>query len=159
MNLLGDLHRLSPQNRALIEARIAAHSGGKGVLEAIRRVVLEEFYPPRGEPPLRLKVARRAIRDYERATGDRRGVLELLVYFVETGNRFTLQFGDIHEEFYWELLKAFKEVVQRLSGPSGSRWRGEFRPRLEKVVRSAHGIGWGYGDGLEEMLEELGKGR
>ncbi len=128
---------------------------GKEAFQVALRAVREGFYTPDGKPQLRLKAARRAIEEYEKDTGDRRGALELWVCFVETGNRFTLQFGDIHEGFYGELLEAFGEAVRRLSRPPDSRWRGEFRPRLERVVRSAKGIGWGYGDGLAEMLARL----
>ncbi|MBI4362775.1 MAG: hypothetical protein HY558_06330 [Euryarchaeota archaeon] len=156
-DLLGDLYRLSPENRALVEARLAAGRGGGAALEGFRRAVGEEFYPREGdgEPRLRLNVARKAIRDYERATGDARGALELMVYFVETGTRFTNDYGDIHEEFYGELEDVFREVVRRLSKRPGSKWRREFRPRLAKVVKAAEGIGWGYEDGVKDMFEEL----
>ena len=61
------------------------------ILERIERA----FYTRSGRPQLKLADGRKAIREYQTATADPVGTLELMLTFVETGTRFTRNFGDI----------------------------------------------------------------
>ena len=96
---------------------------------------------------------RKAISDYKKATHDPVGTLELMVYYVECGNQFTVDYGDIDEAFYESLDAMFTQVVKTLQ-KSDEKTVERFLPRLEGIVRQAHGIGWGYYDTISETLEE-----
>lgn len=56
-------------------------------------------------------MGRKAISDYKKASGDEVGVLDIMVYYVEMGTKFTLEYGDIYEEFYDSLESMFKKVA------------------------------------------------
>ena len=72
-----------------------------------------------------------------------------MVYFVEQGNAFILDFGDINAAFYDVLILMDGSAVdQVLRLPAGSR--RPFQQRLEAILVSALGIGWGYPDGLRD---------
>lgn len=156
-NLLGALWALSEENRSLIESRFALHGRGDEALMTFKKMVDKEFDMSRHDPPLRISRARKAIHDYGKATGDRRGTLELLVHLVEKGTAFTHKYGDIDERFYTDLELAFEEVVSRLSGGEEATWLAGFRPRLARVVDSASDLGWGYGDALNDLFNKLNR--
>jgi hypothetical protein len=56
-----------------------------------------------GKEDYDLPMARRAIREFSKVTSDAEAVADLMIYAVECGNRFTLDCGDIDEDFYEDL--------------------------------------------------------
>jgi hypothetical protein len=73
--LVKDLHDASPDNRDFLLARFQAEEGAGAALEKYRRKIVEQFFPARGYGKLKLSEARKAIRDYRRATGNLTGRL------------------------------------------------------------------------------------
>jgi len=98
--LLKDLYEIGPENRDFIHARSQTGEGGGKALETYRSKIVEQFFPARGDGKLRLGEARKAIRDYRKATGNLPGTVELLMTYVENGTEFTHEYGDIDERFY-----------------------------------------------------------
>lgn len=86
--LVKELYDAAAENRDFIEARCQPGDGG-AALERSRRKIVEQFFPARGEGKLKLGEARKAIRDYRRATRDVPGTAELLMTYVENGTRFS----------------------------------------------------------------------
>ena len=84
-DLVRDLFKASADNRAFLAARFLEHGVGGVALEEYRRRIIEQFYPKRGFGKLKLSEARKAIRDYLKATADLTGTLELMLAYVETG--------------------------------------------------------------------------
>ncbi|MBL9177541.1 MAG: hypothetical protein JNM65_05720 [Verrucomicrobiaceae bacterium] len=154
LSLIQDLHDISPANRDFLQARTAAAAGDGAALESYRKRVIEPFYPARGEAKLKLGEARKAIRDYHKATGDATGTIELLLTYSEAGAEFTNEFGDIDERFYDSLCSAMDDLAARIRRVGATAW-GTFSDRLEKLVSSIRGIGWGYHDHLAGALAEL----
>lgn len=87
--LLKDLYDSSTESRAFLDARVQLHGGGGAALETYRQRVIEPFFPKRGFGKLKLADARKAIRDYRKATGNMAGTAELLMTYVENGAQFT----------------------------------------------------------------------
>ena len=152
--LLKDLHDSSSANRDFLQARVGAAAGDGVALETYRKRVIEPFYPSRGEPKLKLGQARKAIREYHKASGDAAGTIELLLTYSEAGAEFTNDFGDIDERFYGSLCSAMDDLADRLRKEGVAAWR-TFSPRQEKLVGSTDGIGWGYHDHLSGVLHAL----
>lgn len=100
-------------------------------------------------------MAKYIISDYLRETGDADGALELRLHYVEMGTRYTNKYGDIDERFYISMETAFGDVIDELNRRRDAKLMARFRPRLEKLVRDTEDIGWGYHDGLCDMMEEL----
>ncbi len=120
---------------------------------------MEQFFPARGFGKLKLGEARKAIRDYCKATGDLPGTAELLMTYAENGARFTHEYGDIDERFYDSMESALDELAALLRGEARGLYP-QFRSRLAKVERITDGIGWGFhdfvGDVVGQLEEELG---
>ena len=154
--LVKDLYDTAAENRDFIQARCQAEAGGGEVLEKYRRKIVEQFFPARGEGKLKLGEARKAIRDYRKATGNLPGTVELLMTYVENGVKFTHEYGDIDERFYGSVESALDELAALLQGEARELYP-KFRDRLAGVEQMTDGIGWGFHDfvaGVVGQLEE-----
>ena len=99
--------------------------------------------------------ARKAIRDYRKATGNLTGTIDLMLTYVENGTEFTHEFGDINESFYNSLESVLNEMAELLLG-EGSEFYPQFRERTQRLTIHADHIGWGYGDSLRDHVHHLG---
>ena len=151
--LVKELYDAAAENRDFIEARCLPEDGG-AILEKYRRKIVEQFFPARGEGKLKLGEARKAIRDFRKATRDVPGTAELLMAYVENGTRFTQEYGDIDERFYSSVESALDELAVLLRGPAREMYP-QFRERLAKVEQMTDGIGWGFHDFIAELVGRL----
>ena len=76
--LVKDLHDVSPDNRDFLLARFQAEENAGAALEKYRHKIMEQFFPARGDGKLKLAEARKAIRDYRKATGNLTGTIDLM---------------------------------------------------------------------------------
>jgi hypothetical protein len=154
-----DLYGISDENRRFLEARFA--QGGdqaQAALADYKQEIIYCFFGERGigDDLPRLRDARHLIRDYRKATEDTVGTLDLMLHYVETGTEFTNTYGDINEPFYNSLesvLNDFCEGIFKSSDPEQSY--GQFNKRLVALKKGVYGIGWGYGDTVQEILGDL----
>lgn len=157
--LVKDLYETAAENRDFIHARSETGERGGEVLEKYRSRIKEQFFPARGFGKPKLGEARKAIRDYRKATGNIPGTAELLMTYVENGTRFTHEYGDIDEPFYDSMESALDELAALLRGDAREMYP-RFRTRLARVEPMTDGIGWGFhdfvGDVVGQLEEELG---
>jgi hypothetical protein len=154
LNLVKDLYETAAGNRDFIHARCQAGECGGEVLEKYRGKIVEQFFPARGEGKLKLGEARKAIRDYCKATGNLPGTAELLMTYVENGTRFTHEFGDMDERFYDSVESALDELAALLRGDARGLYP-QFRDRLARVEQMTDGIGWGFHDFVGDVVGQL----
>lgn len=149
--LVKDLYEASLDNRDFLQARFQAEENAGAALEKYRRRIVDQFFPARGFGRLKLTEARKAIRDYRKATGNLTGTIDLLLTYVENGTEFTNQFGDINASFYNSLESALNEMAQLLLS-EGREHYPKFRERLQRLSTRAENIGWGYGDAVRDQV-------
>jgi hypothetical protein len=158
--LVKDLYELDAKNRDFILARSKAGENNAEVLEKYRSKIVEQFFPARGFGKLKLGEARKAIRDFRKATGNLPGAAELLMTYVENGAKFTHDFGDIDERFYNSVESVLEELAVLLRGEAQGMYP-HFRDRLARVEQMTEGIGWGFHDFVGyvvgQLEEELGR--
>lgn len=152
--LVKDLYDLAPANRDFLHARAAAATGDAATFAKYRKRVIDPFYPARGEGNLKLGEARKAIREYRKATGDIPGTIELLLVFCETGAEFTNEFGDIDERFYDSLGRGLDDLCDLVKQQGREAWEAVC-DRLDKLVDDTDGIGWGYADDIRYSVADL----
>ena len=68
-----------------------------------------------------------------------------MVHYLETGNQFTVEFGDIDEQFYSSLESMFGRILTELKKQPVDV-QDKYFSRIEDVVFSTRNIGWGYYD-------------
>ena len=152
--LVKDLHDASPDNRDFLLARFQVEDDAGAALEKYRRKIVEQFFPARGDGKLKLAEARKAIRDYRKATGNLAVTIDLMLTYVENGTEFTHEFGDINESFYNSLESVLTEMAQLLMR-EGKELYPRFRERIRRLAILVDGIGWGYGDAVRDQVFQL----
>lgn len=152
LKLIGDLYALSDENKTFVHSR---YSIGDNPLKPYQDIISDALYPDvMCNQPIQLSVGRKAISDYFKATKNKIGQLELMFHYVETGNQFTLDLGDIDESFYSSLESMFDRILSTIKKqPKDIQIR--CLPRLENIVDSVHGMGWGYYDYLNQTFYEF----
>jgi hypothetical protein len=150
--LIQGLFKLAVENRAFLAARVLGASAGQALLPPYRERIERAFYTRGGRPQLKLAEGRKAIREYQAATEDPAGSLELMMTFVETGTRFTSEFGDIDEPFYNSLSSVLHEMDRILKSEQGPELYQGIRERVLALPKLAGRIGWGYGDEIRERV-------
>ena len=152
--LIKELYDAAAVNRDLLHARLLARVNDGELLEKYRRKIAEQFFPARGVGKLRLGEARKAIRDYRKATGNIPGTAELLMAYVENGTRFTREYGDIDERFYNSIESALADLATLLRGEARGLY-SQFVQRLATVEQMSDGIGWGFHDSIADIVGSL----
>ena len=109
--------------------------------------VFEAFYPRRGFN-YKLKDGKQAISDFKKLGNSADLLADLMLFYVETGVKFTNDYGDINEPFYKSLATTF---VDSLTLMNKENLLDKFEDRVEKVVDDTSGIGWGFHDYLVQV--------
>ena len=152
--LVKDLYEVAGVNRDLVDARCHTGDPSEAPLEKYRNQIVQQFFPTRGFGKLKLGEARKAIRDYRKATGNLAGTAELLLTYVENGTKFTSEYGDIDERFYSSVESALEELAALLRGQARGLYP-KFCDRLADVKEMASGIGWGFSDAVADVVGQL----
>jgi hypothetical protein len=128
------------------------------LLANCRRQIEESFFSSGkwGQPELpNMLLAARPISQYRQQTGDLLGTLDLMLLFVETGTRFTLEYGDIDEPFYEGLEMMLEEFAELMLANPAFYEEADLALRLTKLSRDVAWIGWGYGDFVRDQVERV----
>ncbi len=147
VKLIGDLYRLSRENQAFLHARFSV---GQDPLAPYKNTIEKCMYPNvYSDKPVQVHIseAKRAVSGYSKAIGDEIGEAELMTFFVERGNSFTVDYGDMDEDFYYALESMYRRAIDNvLSVPPEQR--DDFQGRLRDIMTSSGSIGFGYHDTL-----------
>ena len=151
VGLIADLYDFSDKNKHFLHARFAL---GTDPLKPYKKIIFDALNPDvmRNEP-IRIAKGKQAILDYAKAIGNPKGTLELMLYFVESGTRFTLEFGDIDENYYLSLERMYRKAIGLLQ-TFDKESIDEYHNRFERLVVSTKDIGWGYHDSLADIFYE-----
>ncbi len=157
LELVQDLYRFSNENRAFFHARFLSEQAEEDGLASYKTRIRKAVCPK--EPwkhYQKLSDGRKAISEFKKAKGALRDTLALMLYYVECGNDFTLEFGDIDEPFYNSMESMFSSIIKMLIKHKDGVLAAEFMPKLEAEWRRVDGqMGWGYPDALGGWLSEL----
>ena len=158
IELLKGLYSLSSQNKAWLRGKLLPIGQDTAYLEECRRKVIKAIYDPARKFPdmPHFRDAKHAIAEYRKSTRDLRGTLDLMLTYVERGHAFTNDFGDIDEPFYDALMNMLERfAVELRNSPAKREMYAQFQPRLLAILHTSD-IGWGYGDFVQETVDELG---
>ena len=151
LDLAGDLYRLSANNKEFFHTRFSL---SEDPLKSYKRIIQDAIHPYlEGNETLDIGRAEDAIERYSKAIDDVKGETELMVFFVECGNNFTLSYGDIDDDFYDAVLSMYEKAILNVAELS-PKDREIFKERLHEIMDSASGIGWGYYDRLRDSYYE-----
>ena len=122
------------------------------ILSKYKKIIENEFFPTRGFGKLRLVNIRKAISDYKKLNPPLEGLIELKLCYVQQGTQFVNSYGDINENFYGSMETVYEEVCKLVAENNlVDHWIAQ----LKAVVNASKNIGYGYGDNISEIFDEL----
>jgi hypothetical protein len=116
-----------------------------------KKIIEDEFFPARGYGQARLSVAKKAISEYKKVCITEIGMIDMMLFYVEQGVKFTNAYGDINESFYLSMEGMYEKSV---NGIIKIGLEENFEERCRRIVEDTSDIGWGFHDTLSDIFEE-----
>jgi hypothetical protein len=123
----------------------------KAILKVYREKVREAFYPNRGFG-FKLAVGKKAISDFRKLKPAVDSLIDLMLYYVECGVEFTNEYGDIDENYYLSIERAYRDSLDLIDK---HLLHDIFKDRALTVVHDTGNIGWGFHDTLGDLYYEI----
>ncbi|MGC9353340.1 MAG: DUF6155 family protein [Mariniphaga sp.] len=122
------------------------------VLNKYKKQIENEFYPARGEPKMRLSVARKAVSEAQKLGIPAESIADLMLFYVETGVEFTNDYGDINEAFYNSMESMYLKALEFMEKEGLLK---QFENRALQIVNKTVDIGWGFHDTLGDYYYQF----
>lgn len=123
----------------------------KQIAAKYKKTIEDEFFPARGFGKARLSVAKKAITEYKKVNKTVVGLIDIMLFYVEQGVRFTDAYGDIDEPFYISMETMYEKAVNEIIKYGQ---KDIFQKRCQKIVLDTSDMGWGFHDTLSEIYED-----
>jgi hypothetical protein len=149
IDLVSDLYKKNKSVKEFFDFYI--NPDERELFNKYRDKVFEAFYPNRGYS-FKLKDGKQAISNFKKLEPSTDLVADLMLFYVETGVKFTNDFGNIDERFYSSLETTY---VAALTLMRKENLLDKFADRAGKVVRDTSGIGWGFHDYLSDVHSDF----
>ena len=142
IDLIADLYKKNKSVKEFFDFYV--NPDERELFNKYRDKVFEAFYPRRGYN-YKLKDGKQAISDFKKLGPSTDLLADLMLFYVETGVKFTNDFGDINEGFYSSLETTYVATLKLMEKENLLH---KFADRTYKVVSDTSEIGWGFHDYL-----------
>jgi len=115
-----------------------------------RGIIEKEFFPARGDGKARLSVAKKAISEFQKLSSNKVLIADLMIFYVETGVKYTNEYGDINEKFYFSMETMYEKALKFIVT---NKLSNNFQDRCLEIVADTVNIGWGFHDQLSDLYE------
>ena len=149
IDLVSDLYKKNKSVKEFFDFYVDPNE--RELFEKYRDKVFEAFYPKRGYN-YKLKDGKQAISDFKKLSPSADLIADLMLFYVETGVKFTKDFGDIDEGFYSRMETTY---VADLTLMKKEKLLYKFADRAGKVVSDTSDIGWGFHDYLCDVHSDF----
>ncbi len=145
IELVVDLYKMNKQVKEYFDFYV--NPDERELFYKYRDKVFEAFYPKRGYS-YNLKDGKQAIIDFKKLGTSAELLAELMLFYVETGVKFTIDFGDINAAFYKSLATTYVDCLKLMSNEN---LLDKFEERVGNIVQDTRNIGWGFHDYLLQV--------
>src|SRR5436190_8167094 len=154
--LVHDLYEANGANRRFLDARLLTSAMS---IEKYRRLVADAVYPdPFSRRQVSIRNATAAITEFQRATGDVAGTVDLILTFLEAGTEQAADLG-YGDDSYFAALERKLDTVAKVWLELPPQARGDAAKRLDGIRKRAQAIGYGYGDYVADVVAALENSR
>jgi hypothetical protein len=122
----------------------------KAILDVYKAKVKEAFYPKRGVK-YNLALGKKIITDFRKLSPSPDSLIDLMLYYVECGVEFTNEYGDINENFYSSLVRAYRDAMELIEIHS---LHDSFKDKALTILSDTANIGWGFHDTIGDFYFE-----
>lgn len=143
--LVKEITNLYRKNNFVKDYYVTKYSSdnGQSVLIKHKNIIENEFFPEFGFGDARLSVAKKSITEFKKLSTNAESIAELMVFYVETGVRYTDCYGDINESFYMSMESMYGRAIKFIIDQS---LENKFKNRCMKIVDDTVNMGWGFHD-------------
>jgi hypothetical protein len=129
---------------------------GTDKVRAFKDIIQRGMYPedPCHFSPAAMAMGERTFNAIKKSAGTNSELADLMIFYVECGSQFTLDYGDMDEDFYCALEDIFEEILNLIKEDAGHNLLDIYKDRLLKIAQVTDGMGWGYGDQIQDLLSE-----
>ncbi len=149
IELVADLYKKNKSVKEFLD--FYANPNESELFDTYRDKVYEAFYPKRGYH-YKLKEGKQAISNFKKLGVSADLLADLMLFYVETGVKFTNDFGDIDEGFYSSMETTYDAALTLMKKEN---LLDKFADRAGKVVSDTSLIGWGFHDYLSDVHSNL----
>lgn len=151
IDLVADLYKKSPSAKEFLDFYVSPDE--QALFEKYREKVLRAFFPKRGFG-FKLREGKQAISEFKKLGVSPELLAELMLFYVETGVKFTNEFGDISAEFCSSLQGMYDQALALMKE---SGLLAKFAGRARQVVIDTGGLGWGFHDEIHGLYWQFYK--
>ena len=152
--LILGIYKTNDKVKEILNVKFVGEKYQEELLESYKEKMFAEFFPKNMRKIPSFKLAKAMITEFK-SVGNFEMVLDLMLYYVECGTDFTNQFGDIDGPFYDRLCTVYGQFIDQLNLKETEDLYMKFKERIESLISSSSGIGWGYGDFIYDKSFEL----
>ena len=149
IDLVADLYKKNKSVKEFLDFYV--NPDERELFDKYRDKVFEAFFPKRGYS-FKLKDGKQAISNFKKLGVSADLLADLMLFYVETGVEFTIDFGDIDEGFYSSMGTTYDAALTLMKKEN---LLDKFADRTGKVVSDTSGIGWGFHDYLSDVHSEF----
>lgn len=150
VNEISELFRRFPIVKQYYQIKLYPESEER-VITKYKKAIEDEFLPSKGFDKGMHKNAKKAISEYKKVSQTPLGLVDIMLFYVEQGVKFTNACGDIDEIFYISMEGMYEKAVAFISKHG---FKDVFQERCQRIVEDTSDIGWGFHDTLSEIYEE-----
>ena len=148
IGLVSELYKLNIDVAHYLSAKLLGEEVTTDLFESSKKEIKDEFFPSNSFGKMRLAKAKSAITNFKKLTNDHYRTVELMLFYVEIGTKFTKTYGDIDENFYGSMILMYDKVAMECD--KDENLFKEIDDRLYEIVVASDGVGWGYPDALAD---------
>ena len=153
IGLVQDLYAARKDNQAFLHARLHL---GEDVLKPYKEAIDRWLWPDVFKnQDTSVAKAKKAITDYEKASGTADGLAELMVFYCERASGFSCDVGLDDEAYLSALVRMFERALKAVATLPETQ-RPALLTRLQMVRDRSHDIGYGVGEDMDASLTEHG---
>lgn len=119
----------------------------ENLLKEYKAKINEGFYPPKGWA-VKLSKPLREIKEFKSHEPDAEPIIELMLYYVESGIAFSNKFGNMVENLFESMEEVYSEALNLLQE---NQLLDKYNKRCLKIVNASKNTGWGFYGVLKEI--------
>lgn len=151
VGLLVELYRKNSENKELLESKFDEGCVEMDAHRRYKQQIISEFFPERGFGKIRYSKMREAIKKFKDISRNPALLGDLMMTYVESGVRYTDEYGDIDEYFYNAMENMYDNALKYLKT---NGLLESFKDRAKDIVKNTQDMGWGFPDSLGEIYNQ-----
>ena len=155
LELLIESYKTIPLLKEYISVKYGSQDNIEKIHGAYKNKIYNVFFPNNMKTQFKISDAKKAINEFKKLSSNEKLTLELMLYYVEMGIKFTKTYGDINEAFYKSIASMYEAVVSAINKQDDSEIYKDFKGRLKAVVVNTKGMGWGFHDELSYLYYDI----